>query len=217
MIVLGLTGSIGMGKTAVAAHFATLGVPVFAADEEVHRLLAPKGTAVGAVLAAFPTVGYAGGVDRQALGARVFGDAAALGRLESILHPLVRERERAFVRDAAHRGSWLVVLDIPLLFETRAVRRCDFVAVASAPVGQQRERVLARPGMTEDRFAAITAAQMSDLEKRRRADFVVPTGTSRVRALQNVRRIVRTLRNRGRKRPPRVARLRRLAMRRRHA
>jgi dephospho-CoA kinase len=196
MIVLGLTGSIGMGKSTAAAMFRRIGVPLFDADRAVHRLLAPGGAAVAPVTAAFPGSANAkGGIDHALLGGRVFGDAAALRRLEGILHPLVRKEERGFLALARARGAPLVVLDIPLLFETGGAGRCDYVAVVSAPGFLQRQRVIRRPGMSESRYAAILARQMPDLEKRRRADFVVPTGLGKNVSLRRLGAIVRLLGN----------------------
>jgi dephospho-CoA kinase len=172
--LLGLTGSIGMGKSTVAAMFADLGVPVFDADAEVHRLQRPGGAMLPAIAAAFPGTVGPEGLDRQALGARVFGDAAALARLEAIVHPAVAAERAAFM--TAHRDKPLIVLDIPLLFEKGGWDAVDAVAVVSAPAQVQRARVLARPGMTEERFAAIASRQMPDAEKRARADHVLPTG-----------------------------------------
>jgi dephospho-CoA kinase len=194
MIVLGLTGSIGMGKSTAAALLRRLGVPVHDADAAVHRLLGPGGRAVPRVAAAFPGVAGPAGNDRRALGARVFGDAAALRRREAILHPMVHAAERRFLHAMERRRSPLVVLDIPLLFETGGERRCDAVIVVSAPPALQRARVMARPGMTAARYAAILDKQMPDREKRRRADFVVPTGQGRALTLRRLARIVRVLR-----------------------
>jgi len=190
MIILGLTGSIGMGKTTAAAMFRAEGVPVHDADAAVHRLIGPGGSAVAAVADAFPGVETQDGIDRARLGKAVFGDDAALARLEAILHPMVRRSERAFLRRHSARRRRLVVLDIPLLFETGAERRCDRVAVVSAPAYVQAQRVLSRPGMTRDKFAAILARQVPDAEKRRLADFVIQSGLGRHHALQQVRRIV---------------------------
>ncbi len=195
MIILGLTGSIGMGKSTAAAALRGMGVPLFDADAEVHRLLAPGGRAVKPVEAAFPGVrDAAGGIDRQRLGRMVFGDPAARLRLEAILHPMVRQAERRFV--GRHRGRRvpLVVLDIPLLFETGGRGRCDYVLVVSAPLRLQRERVMRRPGMTRQRFDAILRAQMPDAEKRRRANFVVPTALGRGVSYRRLARVVRQLR-----------------------
>ncbi len=195
MIVVGLTGSIGMGKSTAAALLRRMRVPLFDADRVVHRLLAPGGAAVAAVTAAFPGVGTAaGGIDRRVLGRRVFGDPAALARLERILHPMVADREKRFLARARARREPIAVLDVPLLFESRGAARCDYVVVVSAPVLVQRQRVLRRPGMTEARFAAILKQQMPDAEKRRRADFVVPTGLDRKLSLQRLRAIVKLLR-----------------------
>lgn len=195
MIVLGLTGSIGMGKSTAAVSLRQLQVPLFDADRVVHRLLAPGGSAVEMVAAAFPGVrAVKGGIDRSLLGQRVFGDPGALSRLERIIHPMVEVREKQFF---AHSRAWrkpVVVLDIPLLFESRSERRCDYVLVVSAPRFVQRQRVLRRPGMTENRLAAILSNQISDREKCRRADFVVPTGLSRALSLRRLRAIVRLLR-----------------------
>jgi dephospho-CoA kinase len=196
MIILGLTGSIGMGKSTAAGALRRLGVPVFDADAEVHRLLAAGGGAVATVAAAFPGVcREAGGIDRLRLGQRVFNDAAALRRLEAILHPLVRAAERKFVACARSRREALVVLDIPLLFETDGARRCDYVIVVSAPARLQRERVMRRRGMTAVRLAGILSAQISDREKRRRADFVVLTALGRGESFRRLARIIRGLRS----------------------
>jgi dephospho-CoA kinase len=195
VIVLGLTGSIGMGKSTAAATLRRLGVPLFDADAEVHRLLGPGGAAVRAVEEAFPGVRSAdGGIDRRLLGQRVFRDPPALRRLEAILHPMVRRAERRFVARARARRVPLVVLDIPLLFESGGVERCDFVLVVSAPPRLQRERVMRRAGMTESRFADIIRAQLPDREKRRRADFVVVTALGRSVAFRRLKAIVGTLR-----------------------
>lgn len=191
MIVLGLTGSIGMGKSTAAAMFRRLGVAVHDADATVHRLLGRGGAAVPRVAAAFPGTAGTDGIDRAALGRRVFGDAAALRRLEKILHPLVREDADRFLRRMAARRARLAVLDIPLLFESGGESRCDAVVVVSAPAFLQRARVLARPGMSEARLAAILAKQMPDGEKRLRADFVVPTGLGRRLTLRRLAEIVR--------------------------
>lgn len=174
MIVIGLTGSIGMGKSTTAAMFRDAGVPVHDSDETVHRLY--RGAAVEPVGAAFPGVVRDGEIDRQALAAQVLGDRARLSLLESIVHPLVRAESDRFLATQRTAGTPMVVLDIPLLFETHAERRVDRIVVVSAPAEVQRERVLARPGMTEEKFAAILAKQVPDAEKRRRADYVIDTG-----------------------------------------
>jgi dephospho-CoA kinase len=188
MFALGLTGSIGMGKSTTAAMFAEEGVPVHDADAAVHRLY--DGEAVAAIEAAFPGVAAGGKVDREKLGRRVLGDAAAMTRLEQIVHPLVRQAEERFLADARQKGAKVVVLDIPLLFETGAEKRCDAVVVVSAPPETQRTRALERAGMTEQKFQAILAKQMPDVEKRARADFVVETGHGLEAARAQVRDIL---------------------------
>ena len=191
MVILGLTGSIAMGKSTAAAAFRRLRVPVHDSDAEIHKLLGPRGAAVAAVEAAFPGVVKGGAVDRQALGARVFGDPAALSRLEAILHPLVGRARERFLRTNTARGRRVVVFDIPRLYEVGADKLCDAVVVVSAPRFLQRLRVLRRPGMSEERLAAILARQMPDGEKRRRADFVVPTGLGRAESLRHIRIVVK--------------------------
>lgn len=176
MIQLGLTGSIGMGKSTVAAMFEARGVPVFDADAAVHRLQGPGGRLVAEIEARFPDTTGPAGVDRTALAEAVLGDAAALRRLEALVHPAVAADRAAFL--AAHAAAPIVVLDIPLLFETGGDGAVDKIAVVSAPAAIQRARVLARPGMTTDRFEAILARQMPDSEKRERADFIIDTGAA---------------------------------------
>jgi dephospho-CoA kinase len=176
VIVLGLTGSIGMGKTTVARMFAEEGAPAFDSDAAVHALYAPGGAAVAAVEEEFPGVVCDGAVDRAALSARVVGNPEALRRLESIVHPLVRQAQAEFLREHRAAGARCVVLDIPLLFESGGAQGVDKVVVVSAAPEVQRARVLARPGMTEQKFEGILARQMPDEEKRRRADFVIDTG-----------------------------------------
>jgi dephospho-CoA kinase len=197
VVIVGLTGSIGMGKSTAAQAFRAVGAPVYDADAAVHRLLEPGGAAVGAVLTAFPGVARDDrarlGIDRGALGSRVFGDTQALARLESILHPLVRAEERRFLLASQTQRCRLVVLDIPLLYETGGEARCDATVVVSAPLFVQRARVLRRGKMTEARFAAILARQMPDLEKRRRADFVIPTGLDKRASRRTARRIAARL------------------------
>ncbi len=203
MIVLGLTGSIGMGKTTASAMLRGIGLPLFDADQVVHRLLRAGTGAAEAVAAAFPGVALASGeIDRRRLGRLVFVDRTALARLEAILHPLVESAERKFLALVRARRAPIAVLDVPLLFETGADRRCDYVVVVSAPDFLQRARVLRRPGMTETRLAAIRQQQMPDRVKRRRADFVVPTGLGRNLTLRRLQAIVRFLRCR----PPRSCR-----------
>ena len=195
MIVLGLTGSIGMGKSTAAAMLRHLGVPLFDADAVVHRLIGRGGAAVRRVEEAFPGVqNEAGAIDRQRLAQRVFGHPEELRRLEVILHPMVRTAERRFVARARARGDKLIVLDIPLLYETRGTGRCDYVLVVSAPARLQRDRVMRRPGMTARRFGEIIGAQLPDSEKRRRADFVVPTALSKAATFRRLRAIVGDLR-----------------------
>jgi len=188
MFILGLTGSVGMGKSVTARFFADEGVPVHDADAAVHRLY--EGEAVAPIEAAFPGTTATGKVDRSKLAAHVLDDAAALKRLEAIVHPLVRASEQRFLADAQARGAKVAVLDIPLLFETGGERRVDAVVVVSAPPEVQRARVLARPGMTVEKFAAILAKQMPDADKRARADFVVDTSRGFEAARTQVRAIL---------------------------
>ena len=188
MFILGLTGSLGMGKSTTARFFAEEGVPVHDADAVVHRLY--EGEAAGAIEAAFPGTTAGGKVDRDQLAARVLGDSAALRRLETIVHPLVQEAERRLLAEAEARGEKIAVLDIPLLFETGGEERVDAVVVVSAPPEVQRSRALERPGMTVDKLDAILAKQMPDSEKRRRADFVVDTSRGFETARAQVRAIL---------------------------
>ncbi|MBB5684086.1 dephospho-CoA kinase [Sphingobium boeckii] len=174
MIVIGLTGSIGMGKSAVAAMFESLGVPVFDADAAVRRLQGPGGRLLPALELLFPGSTGPAGLDRIAIGKQVFGNAAALQALERIVHPAVGEARRRFLR--RHRSRQMVVLDIPLLFERGGAGKVDLVVVVSAPAWKQRRRVLARPGMTPRKFRQILDLQMPDAQKRRRADVVIDTG-----------------------------------------
>jgi len=194
MTVLGLTGSIGMGKSTASRMMRRLGVPCHDADATVHRLMAPGGAAVPEIAAAFPEVVRDGHVDRQALGARVFGDTIALRQLEAILHPRVRAAEQAFLRRHALAGRRLVVLDVPLLFETGGKRRCDLVLLVTAPAFLQAQRVLRRPGMTPARLAHIRRIQMPEAQKRRRADIVVNTGLGMAPAYRAVAALVCHLR-----------------------
>jgi dephospho-CoA kinase len=191
MIVLGLTGSIGMGKSTVARMFADEGVPVFDADSAVHRLQGPEGALVDEIETHFPGTTGAAGVDRAALAERVLGEPEALQRLEALVHPAVAREREAFL--AANRDAELAVLDIPLLFEKGGADRVDKVAVVSAPADAQRRRVMARPGMTSAKFEKILARQLPDAEKRARADFVIPTGGSIDETRRAVRRIVACL------------------------
>jgi dephospho-CoA kinase len=204
MVILGLTGSIGMGKSTAARMLAAMGAPVCDSDAVVHGLLGPGGAAIPDIERAFPGTVRDGRVDRRALGAAVFGNEAALKHLEAILHPRVQEAQARFLHRAARRGAKVAVLDIPLLFETGADRRVDYTLVVSAPFIVQKARVLARPGMTPEKFAAILARQMPDAEKRRRADFVVPTGHGRGETRRALARIFRDVKTRrGRHWPPR--------------
>ncbi|MES2986647.1 MAG: dephospho-CoA kinase [Pseudomonadota bacterium] len=191
MIILGLTGSIGMGKSTVAAMFADAGVPVFDADAEVHRLQGPAGALVAAIEAAFPDTTGPEGVDRAALGEAVIGKPEAFKRLEAIVHPAVAESRAAFL--GQHSDSPLVVLDVPLLFEAGGWSSVDKIAVVSAPPEIQRERVLARPGMTVARLEAILAKQLPDAEKRARADYVIDTGTTLEETRHQVNRVIACL------------------------
>ena len=188
MFILGLTGSLGMGKSVTARFFAEQGVPVHDADAVVHRLY--EGQAAAAIEAAFPGTTAGGKVDRDKLAARVLGDSAALKRLEAIVHPLVQEAERRLLAEAEARGEKVAVLDVPLLFETGGEKRVDAVVVVSAPPEVQRSRVLERPGMTVEKLEAIMAKQMPDEEKRRRADFVVDTSRGFEAARADVRAIL---------------------------
>jgi dephospho-CoA kinase len=192
--IVGLTGSIGMGKSTAAAMLKRMHIPVFDADAAVHAFLAPGGAAVEPVERAFPGVKRGGGIDRTALGPRVFGNRTELARLEAILHPLVGAAERRFLARARAARRPLVVLDVPLLFETGGNRRCDIVVVVWAPPFLQRDRVLKRPGMNPARLAFLRAQQTGDQEKRRRADVLVPSGLGRA---VTWRRLGRALRQAG--------------------
>jgi len=194
MKIIGLTGGIGMGKTTAARSFRRARVRVFDADAAVHALQARGGRVVALIGVAFPGSVRDGAVDREALRRAVLGNPEALRRLERIIHPLVRAMQRHFLARARRDRQRLVVLDIPLLFETRTAREFDLIVVVSAPARVQRRRVLARPGMTPGRLAAILARQMPDAEKRRRADRVVRTGLSRHHADRAIRRLIRECR-----------------------
>jgi dephospho-CoA kinase len=189
--VLGLTGSIGMGKSTVAAMFVALGVPVFDADREVRRMQGPGGRLLGAIESEVPGTTGPHGVDRVELGARVFGEPAALARLEAIVHPAVRAAREEFLLE--HAGTSLVVFDIPLLFEKGGLEEVDAVLVVSASAEVQRARVLAREGMTPGRFAEILALQLPDAEKRARADYVIDTGVPHSETEAAVARLVEKL------------------------
>jgi dephospho-CoA kinase len=188
MFILGLTGSLGMGKSTTAKFFAEEGVPVHDADAVVHRL--SEGEATPHIEAAVPDTTKDGKVDRDKLGKRVLGDAAAIKRLEQIVHPLVHAAAQRFLTEAERKGAAIAVLDIPLLYETGGDARCDAVVVVSAPADVQRQRAFERPGMTEQKLAAIVAKQMPDEEKRRRADFVVDTSRGFDAARAQVRDIL---------------------------
>ena len=193
MILLGLTGSIGMGKSAVGQMFREEGAPVYDADAAVHALYARGGAAVEPVGAAFPAAIVDGAVDRERLSRLVLNDAEALRQLESIVHPLVGAAQMQFLEDARQAGAAVVVLDIPLLYEKGGEKRVNAVVVVSAPADVQRARVLARPGMTVEKFEAILAKQTPDPEKRARADFVIETGGSFEETRAQVRAVLKAL------------------------
>jgi len=194
MRIVGLTGSIGMGKSTAAAALRRLGIRVHDADAEVHRLLRRDRELIAAIEAAFPGVTGADGIDRSALGAKVFNDPAALRRLEALIHPRVRRSEIAFLRRMRAARRAIAVLDIPLLFETGGDARCDAAMVVAAPRFLQEQRVLARRGMTRERLTAIRRRQLSDEEKLRRADVVIPTGLDRRTALRILKQALAVLR-----------------------
>jgi dephospho-CoA kinase len=191
MFILGLTGSIGMGKSTTAKMFAAEGAPVQDADAVVHGLY--EGEATPLIEAAFPGTTKDGKVDREKLGQRVFGDAAAIQKLEQIVHPLVAQARDHFLAEAERKGARIAVLDIPLLFETKGDERCGAVVVVSAPAEMQRQRAFERPGMTEAKLAAIMAKQLPDAEKRARADFVVDTSQGFDHARNQVREILKSI------------------------
>jgi dephospho-CoA kinase len=191
MFILGLTGSIGMGKSTTAKMFAEEGVPVHDADAAVHKLY--EGEAVTPIEAAFPGTTAHGKVNREKLGKRVLGDELAMKRLEHIVHPLVRQAEERFLTEARKKGAKVALLDIPLLYETAGDKRCDAVVVVSAPSELQRARAFERPGMTEEKLTAILAKQTPDTEKRRRADFVVDTSKGFEPAHAQVRDILQAI------------------------
>lgn len=196
MITVGLTGSIGMGKSTALAMFAAEGAAVWNADDAVHRLYAKGGAGVGAVGARFPSSIRGGAVDREALSRLVLDDAAALADLEAIIHPLVSADRAAFLDQAAREGAELAVLDIPLLFEKSYEKYFDAVVVVSAPPDVQKARVLARPGMTDRKFRSILMKQTPDAEKRRRADHVINTGVPLEQTREQVRAVVAALKRR---------------------
>lgn len=192
--ILGLTGSIGMGKSTAAQMFAREGVPVFDADAEVHRLQGPGGALVAAIEARFPGTTGRAGVDRQKLGARVLGNRHELSALEAIVHPAVKRAQKRFL--ARHRARAVVILDIPLLYEKGGARKLGAVAVVSAPLWVQRRRVLRRAGMTRAKFAAIRRLQVPDRVKRARADFIVETGRPKSETCRQIRAIASCFRAR---------------------
>lgn len=194
MILVGLTGSIGMGKSTTAALFAAEGVPVYDADAAVHQLYARGGAAVEPLEQEFGDVVVDGAVDRERLSKKVLNDPDAMKRLEAIVHPLVGASRVGFFKEASEKQADIVVLDIPLLFETDGEKNMACVVVVSAPADQQRTRVLARPGMTVEKFEAILARQTPDAIKRERADFVIDTGQGLDHARDQVRHVLATLR-----------------------
>ncbi len=195
MMIVGLTGSIGMGKSVTAKMFAKLGVPVFDADATVHALQAKNGPAIPAIEVAFPGVIKDGALDRDALGKIIFADPEAKKRLEAIIHPMVGEARQAFFAQAEKDGDSFVVLDVPLLFETRGNKACDKVVVVSAPADVQRDRVLARPGMSEEKFENILSRQTPDADKRAGADYIIDTDKGFDHARAEVARIVKELKD----------------------
>ncbi|MBC8013692.1 MAG: dephospho-CoA kinase [Methyloceanibacter sp.] len=195
MLVIGLTGGIGMGKSAAAELFASAGVPVFNADACVHRLY--EGEAVGPIEAAFPGVTRGGRIDRKLLAEKLAGSQKRLRVLEDIVHPMVVKAEIEFLREQEDKGAKLAVLEIPLLFETGADARVDVTIVLSAPPEVQRSRVLARPGMTVDRLEHLIARQLSDADRRARADFVVDSSTSLADMREEIDRLIESLQYRG--------------------
>lgn len=194
MLIIGLTGSIGMGKSAIAAMFRRRGVAVCDADAEVHKLYA--GSAVPLIEAAFPGCTVGGSVDRSKLGAALMADPSGFKRLEAIVHPLVKQAERDFLRAQAAKGAEVAILEIPLLLETNGDVRVDVVVVVSAPAAIQRERVLARPGMNPEKLDSLLQRQMSDPEKRKRADFIVDTGGTMAQSQAQVDAIIGSLKGR---------------------
>lgn len=195
MIVIGLTGSIAMGKSTAAAMFRRSGVSVYDADRAVHRLMGRHGAAIPAVAEAFPGTVRDGAIDRSALAQRVFADDKALDRLENLLHPLIYREMRTFLRHSRRQGRDVVVLDVPLLLETGGEALCDLVAVVSAPKRIQAERLARRHGLDAARIGAIAARQMSDREKRVRADVVIPTGLGKAPTMRAIRRLIDSVRS----------------------
>ncbi|MBO39112.1 MAG: dephospho-CoA kinase [Rhodospirillaceae bacterium] len=194
-VIIGLTGSIGMGKTTASNMFHRLGLPICDSDLLVHGMLAKGGTAVLPVAAEFDGVVRDGAVDRAALGQKVFSDKVALKRLEQIIHPLVRLKQVEFIKMCRRQNRVAGILDVPLLYEVKTDQICDFTVVVSAPKFIQKQRVMARPGMTLNRFEETLDRQMPDIEKQKRADFVVPTGLNKRHTLNHLCKIIRTLQN----------------------
>lgn len=194
MIVIGVTGSIGMGKSTIVSQLEGLGVPVISADAIVHTLLGKGGAAVEAVEKAFPgSLGEDGAINRKKLGDRVFHDQAQMSTLETILHPLVVAEENRFLKQKKTQGVHMAALEIPLLYETGAQKRCDYVIVATVPPEVQKARVMARPGMTEEKFAHILSRQMPDDEKRKRANFIIDTGGGITSSLEQLKTIINSI------------------------
>lgn len=192
-IIIGLTGSIGMGKSTVARLFKRLGAAVLDSDKVVHNLLAEGGAAVEKVAAIFPSTRKGNAIDRAILGHIVFHDSFKMKQLEAILHPLVRKEQNIFIQKARKKKMRFVVLDIPLLFETQAQKRCDYVVVADAPPFIQRRRVLTRVRMTEEKFLAILARQMPASKKRRKADVIIPTGGGLHNSFTVIKKFIRMI------------------------
>lgn len=193
VVILGVTGSIAMGKSTVTQMFADCGAATTNADTIVHDLYTQDAEVIRFIEEHWPSAVEAGAVDRKKLGAAVFGDDTAIRKLEALLHPKVKQTEEAFVQQAAAAGKWLMVLDIPLLYETGAERRCDYVAVVSSPPEVQKARALSRPNMTEEKFAQILSRQLPDAEKRQRADFIIDTGKTLLHAESDVKKTVKQL------------------------
>lgn len=190
MVIVGLTGSIGMGKSETAKMFRKLGIPVYDADAAVHAIYAPGGSAVAPIEGAFPGVTGANGVDREALAKQVLNDAAALKKLESIVHPLVGLEQQKFLEQAAAENVEIIVIDVPLLYETGGQKRVDCVVLVSAPYELQRERVLERPGMSEEKFQAILSKQVPDAQKREQADFIIDSSQGLEPAMAQVEALI---------------------------
>ncbi|MCF8473493.1 MAG: dephospho-CoA kinase [Emcibacter sp.] len=195
LIIVGLTGSIGMGKSETAKMFERAHIPVFDSDAAVHKLLAKEGDAEKVVAEAFPGISGPDGINRKFLGTKVFNDAAALKKLESILHPMVSDLRQKFFKEAAAEGHDMVVMDVPLLFETGGEKGCDYTVVVSAAEEIQRQRVLARPQMTVEKFEAILAKQMPDHQKRQRADFIIYSDQGLDSAENQVHHIIEQIRS----------------------